>query len=339
MIHLDRNENRYGPAPKCYEVLNKVDMELFISYSKYFTDEITPKLASIFNFPENQIILEYGGENILRLVFDHIVHLGDKVLVSDFSWNFYTEQIKRREGKKEIFKVIKSNHKFDYDTDNLIKRYQLVNPVLVIITSPNNPTGNSISFSDLEKFMKITSKKTLVVLDEAYFGFQKNYDQNKLNKLIFKFPNLLVLRTLSKLYALAGLRIAYALGGKEALKKLSYQKRYLGYNRISEKIAVAALSSKLYYDNLRDKIVEDRTIIFHEINKISGWKAYESEANFILIEFPIKFKEELKSHLLENNLVVKFHDEKKLNNILRLTIGVTEENKSFLKAIKSFLEK
>lgn len=340
MIHLDRNENRYGPAPKCYEVLTKVDKELFISYTpKYFTDEITSKLSSVFNFPEDQIILEYGGENILRLIFDHIVKIGDVVLVSDFSWNYYAEQIKRRGGKRKIFKVTKSDYGFNFDVDDLIKKYKLLKPVLVLVTSPNNPTGNSLSFSELDKFMKLTTKRTLVVLDEAYFGFQKDYDQSKINKIILKYPNLLILRTFSKLYALAGLRIGYALCGKEALKRLSYQKRYLGYNRISEKVAVAALGSEDYYNEVRDKIVEDRSIIFQEINKIKGWKAYQSSANFILIEFPIEIKDTLKSYLLEKKLVVKFHDDKKLNNILRLTIGVKEETQLFLDTIKEFLKK
>ena len=334
MINLNRNENRYGPAPKCYEILKEVDPELFISYSTYFTDEITPILSAKFNFPQEQIMLEYGGENILRLIFDNVVGLHDKVLISDYAWNFYVEQIKRRGGKKEIFKMIKHNLRYEYDMRDLIEKYKLVNPILVILTSPNNPTGNSINFLDLEKFMDITTKKTVVVLDEAYFDFQNNYDQKKLNQLILTYPNLLVLRSFSKLYALAGLRIGYALCGKEALKRLNYQKLYLGYNRLSEKIVLAALHSDLYYINVKNKLLEDRKKISEEINKIPGWRAYESEANFILVEFPVKIKEKLKLALSEKKIAVKFHEDKKLHNMLRVTIGVKEENRLFLEVIQ-----
>lgn len=338
MIHLDRNENRYGPAPRCYEKIGGTDIELFISYSKYYTDKITPKLAKIFNFPEDNIILEYGGENILRLIFDHIVGRGDSVLVSDYSWNYYDNQIKRRKGKKIIFKVTKNDDKFSFDIPDLIKKSKSSNLSLILITSPNNPTGNIISLKDLDKLLKSTNKKTLVVLDEAYYGFQENYPQEKLNQLIETYPNLLVLRTFSKLYGLAGLRIGYALCGQEALKKLSYEKRYLGYNRLSEKIAIDALESPDYYKKIKDKINTDRENIFHKINEIKGWKAYKSEANFILIQFPESIKNKLREYLLKNNLSVKFHDSNNLKNILRLTIGKSEENQLFLELIKKFVK-
>jgi len=118
-----------------------------------------------------------------------------------------------------------------------------------------------------------------------------------------------------------------------------FSARYLGYNRLSEQIALAALDSPKYYESMRDKMVADTEMFFNEFNKIPGFKAYRSYANFILVKIPVEIKDALKKYLTERDMVVKFMAEDGLFNHLRITIGTQEQNKLLMDMIKTFLVK
>jgi len=118
-----------------------------------------------------------------------------------------------------------------------------------------------------------------------------------------------------------------------------FSARYLGYNRLSEQIAIAALDSTEFYEDMCNKMIADTETYLKEFNKLAGFKAYKSYANFILVKIPAEIKDILKKYLIERNMIVKFMAEDGLLNHLRITIGTQEQNELLLNMIKSFLSK
>jgi histidinol-phosphate aminotransferase len=116
-----------------------------------------------------------------------------------------------------------------------------------------------------------------------------------------------------------------------------FSARYLGFNRLSERIAIAALDSKEYYEGMCKKMNSDMDMYFTEFNKLPGFKAYRSFANFILVKIPSEIKESLNKYLTERNMIVKFMAEDGLFSHIRITIGTQEQNASLMNMVKAFL--
>jgi len=338
-ILLDRNENNYGPAPACLDVLAKATPDLFYQYSTDYKNGIksilSGRLSSDFNIPEKRILLGYGAEDLLKQVVQSHLAKGEKLLVPDHSWWYYKEIANEVNGINIEYPLVEGEDTYYYDIDKIVEIYKKEKPDITFISSPNNPTGNSILYVDLIKLLD-NLKDTTIVLDEAYWLSSESIPTTD---LINKYQNLIIIRTFSKLYALAGIRIGYALVGENLNLLTKLSNRYLGYNRFSQRIAIAALDSKEYYENLSLNMKRDRKLYFDELNQIPGFKAYKSDANFILVKIPKDMMTPLNDYLKENNIIIKFMNEELLNSHLRITIGTEEENKIVIKTIKNFVDK
>jgi histidinol-phosphate aminotransferase len=224
--------------------------------------------------------------------------------------------------------------RFLYDLPAMREVHARERPAVVFISSPNNPTGNTLHPADLEAILG-DFRESVVVLDEAYVhGTTTGYVKG----LIDANPNLLVVRTMSKYYALAGVRIGFALMGKDLTALAKFSDRYLGYNRLSEELAIAALDSPEYYREITGKMNEDKERYYAALGRLPGFRVFRSDANFILAEIPPAQKAGLKAHLEKRNLVIKFMDEALLNSHVRITIGTQEENRLLIDAITSYYD-
>jgi histidinol-phosphate aminotransferase len=173
---------------------------------------------------------------------------------------------------------------------------------------------------------------SVIVFDEAYWGFTDEPD-SQARELLERNPNMVVIRTFSKLYALAGARIGFALIGDTMERFSLFSARYLGYNRVSERLALAALDSQEYYDDIRTRMLADKKRYYDELGALPGFTIYKSDANFILADIPADMKETLKNSLKARGLLVKFFDEPFLENSIRITIGTEEQNRRLIDAI------
>src|SRR3989338_9034416 len=282
---LNRNEMTVGPAPGCLKVLKNFKTDHASRYLEgYYTSLLIPKLAQKFNLPEEQVILSYGSEDLLRTVFNSLDPKKDSVLTHDYHYVYYDKYAASRGFTIHTFKLNDTGRSFVFDVADCLKQYKKIKPKIILLTSPNNPTGNSLSVSDLEKILSGVSRTTLVVVDGAYAGLSGKPDTTDYLELVGRYDNLVITRTFSKLYALAGLRIAFALCGKKVKKLLNYQPHYLGFSRILEEVAIAALDATCYYKKLRQLIIKDRTFFIDAVNKFKHFTAYESDATFVLIK-------------------------------------------------------
>ncbi len=340
-IYLDRNENHFGPAPKCFQVLKKPNFKKMSAYSRDFArgvkSRLSERLSEDYNIPEEQLLLGYGGEDILKQAVHCYLRKEDTILIPSLSWWYYKSIAAEMKGKQLEYPIVEGEDEFTYDVDRLIELYQEHKPKIILIASPNNPTGNMLQAEQLERIL-LSCPDSVIVLDEAYSLFS-NTDKTYISHLIQKYPKLLIIRTFSKYYALAGLRIGYAFMGAELAHFEKFSARYLGYNRLSERIALAALDSDDYYNDMRSKMNADIQRYFDELNMIPGFKAYRSHANFILVKIPEEVKAPLKEYLEGKNLIIKFMNEEILNTHLRISIGTPKENARLIKAIKQFAKK
>ncbi|MCB9057936.1 MAG: histidinol-phosphate aminotransferase family protein [Calditrichae bacterium] len=339
MIYLDRNENNYGPAPKCFEVLKNADLTKLSYYTraheKGFKSILTERLASDLNVSREQILLGYGAEDLLKQAVQCFLSEGKNIMIPSYSWWYYKELASEANGSNIEYPIVVGEDTFYYDVDKMLQMYEQEKPEMVLISSPNNPTGNSLANEDLFSILK-KMRETVVILDQAYLSYS-----NPINiaQVIKENPNLIVIRTFSKYYALAGMRIGYAVVGENLSALSTLMNRYLGYHRLSENIAIAALDSADYYANIYDRMKEDKELYFNELAQLPGFNPYKSDANFMLVKIPKEIMTDLNTFLKNKGLVIKFMNEPVLNSHLRITIGTREENKMVIEAIKEFHKK
>lgn len=337
-IYLDRNENNYGPAPACYEALKSTGFESLSWYSKDFArgvkSTLSERIAKEFDVPESIILLGYGGEDLLKQAVHCFLSRNETIMIPTHSWWYYKSIADEKGGITVEYPMVPGQDAFHYEVRSLLDLAAKHKPRLILISSPNNPTGNTLDLKDLKVFLK-TIKNTVIVLDEAYWGFagrQTDY----VKELIGEYPELLIIRTFSKYYALAGVRIGYAFLGKNLTTLAQFSARYLGYNRLSERLALAALDSRDYYAEISQKMIQDKERYYQTLGAIPGFKAYRSNANFILAEIPESFKASLKDYLTKQGLIIKFFSEPNLENCVRITIGTEEQNLKLTNAFRDF---
>jgi histidinol-phosphate aminotransferase len=338
ILYLDRNENQYGPSPDCLKELGSFDIKQLSDYSRDFMKGykscLSARLANKYGVNEKHVILGYGGEDLLKQAVHCYIHKGDKIMIPSYSWWYYKKIADEVEGIKVEYPIVEGINTFYYDLESMFEVYYKHKPKLVLISSPNNPTGNRLEPDQLNQVLEIM-KDTVVVLDEAYSLFF-NGDSTYLTRLIEKYPNLLIIRTFSKYHALAGLRIGFAIIGENHIRFSLFSSRYLGFNCLSERIAIAALDSENYYSEICQKMSSDMDMYFHEFNNIKGFKAFRSFANFILVEIPVEIKDSLKNFLTDRGVIIKFMDEDGLNHHVRITIGTREQNYMLMDLIRVF---
>lgn len=337
-VYLDRNENNYGPAPLCFEVLKNADSSKLSCYTKSFSSGVksilSERLAKEVNLPESRVLLGYGAEDLLKQAILCYLNKDEKLLIPSYSWWYYKELASEAGGKNVEYPLDEGEDSFHYNLEKLVDIYKNEKPKAVLISSPNNPTGNSISLTDLKKLL-VELRESIVIFDQAYaFDGFNDY----IEVLLKDNPNLIIVRTFSKYYALAGMRIGFALIGENIQKLTRMTNRYLGFNRLSEEVAIAALDSPDYYKSISEKMRQDKELYYSELGKLKGFKVFKSDANFLLVKIPKEIYKELKEFMNSKGLIIKFMNEELLNSHLRITLGTQEQNCLVIQAIKEFVQ-
>lgn len=341
MNYLDRNEFNYTPSKEVIEALKNFDINKLCFYTRIY-DEGKKSILSVYlskeyGIDESQILLGYGGEDILKQAVHFFLTESDgnkTILIPKFSWWYYKSIADEVNGRTLQYPLFEEANTFKYDLTIMQEMVQREKPKILLIASPNNPTGNGLTPEELNNLLAVTPATTTVVVDEAYASFV-SADTHYIKVLVNKYPNLIISRTLSKFYGLPGLRMGFGFMSKELTPFSKYSNKYLGYNRISEDIAIAALKSTAHYRNIAHQMNESRNFYEKEIGTLSGFKVYQSVANFILIKYPIQLKENLQKAFADEDYKVKFMNEPDINTHLRITLGRPEQNRIVIDTIKN----
>ena len=329
-MQLDKNENLYGPSEECYGVLKDVKKEDLIHYSR---DEVLKKrLGEELGLREDRLVLGYGVEDILKEIFANWISRGERVLIPDRSWWYYDELVRMRGGVLMKYPVKECGFGYRTELEDILKYQRESGSKLILIGSPNNPTGHRIEVGGLEELLRGIGE-CIVCLDETYWGYGED-TTNELLRYVDRYDNLIVLRSFSKYYGLAGARIGYGFFGRRTRVRVKMYDKVLGFNRVSEKLALAAIDSRGYYERISGLIMEDREYLYRGLKGLMNVKVYKSEANFLLMRFEGGLLEELMKELGRMGIAVKVFGEKDFKDCIRVSVGKKEHNELMLRLIR-----
>ncbi len=338
MNYLDRNEFNFEPSEKVVEAIKNFNPKDLCFYTRIYDQGkksvISVRLSEIYGIPEEQVLLGYGGEDILKNVVHYFLMNSDNktILIPEFSWWYYNRIASECGGEYEMYPLHETEDTFAYNVDEIIEYTNRIRPSMLLLASPNNPTGNSLTSEQIGKIMENIPSETMVLIDEAYASFITT-DTDYIAPLVNKYSNLIISRTLSKFYGLPGLRVGFGFIGKGHDQFISYVNKYLGFNRFSEAVALAALDSDDHYRKVADDMEWGRQLYKKALGDKPGFKVYKSVANFILIKYPVEIKEQLKEALADQQYKIKFMSDKGLESCLRITLGRKEQTQTVVDTI------
>lgn len=343
MNYLDRNEFNFAPSEKVINAVKDFDPNTLCFYTRIYDEGkksvVSVRLSEIYGVPEKQVLIGYGGEDILKNAVHYYLTKGDNktILIPEFSWWYYNRIAGECGGETYMYPLYEREDTFAYDVEEVIEYTNRIHPRMLLLASPNNPTGNCLSPEEIGRIMENIPEDTMVLIDEAYASFITT-DTAYIAPLVNKYSNLIISRTLSKFYGLPGLRMGFGFMGAGHDNFLSYANKYLGYNRFSESVALAALESDDHYRKVADEMEWDRQLFKKELGDLPGFKVYKSVANFILVKYPVEIKDALQKAMAEQDYKIKFMTDKGLESCLRITLGRKEQIQVVVDTIKSVWE-
>lgn len=333
--YLDRNEFNFEPSQEVKNAIRNFDLGKFCFYTRIYDQGkksiFSVFLSELYGIDEKQIVLGYGAEDLLKMAVHYFLTGSDgnkTMLIPKFSWWYYKSIAEEVGGHTLQYPVYETEDSFAYDFDGLGKMVRDENPKILLVASPNNPTGNGLTPDELETLVCMVPESTVVLVDEAYASFVTD-DISYIKRITEKYPNIIFCRTLSKFYGLPGLRWGFGFTGKSAMMESfgRYANKYLGYDRLSEEIGIAALKSDAHYRRIAEIMAGARRMYTEEIGRLPGFKVYKSKANFILIKYPAGLKAALQKEFEGQSYKVKFMNEPDINSHMRITLGREEQNR------------
>ena len=331
IIKLSANESALGVSPKVKKVFNNKNLILSKypdSKSKILRKEISKK----FNCDFNKIICGAGSDEIIQMICQLYLKPSDEVIVPQYSflmYRIYAQII----GAKVIFSKEKN---FKVSVSEIIKSVSKKTKI-VFIANPNNPTGTYLTKLELIELRKKLRKNILLVLDDAYFEYMKNKDYKSSLDLFKNKNNVVVIRTFSKIYGLASLRIGWGYASKKIINAMNLIKPPFNVNHLAQTAAIEALKDKNFISkSVKHNIIEANKVknILEKINIFSN----EVTANFLLLNFDkCKFSaSHVFNKLKSKGIILRSTDNGyNIKNKLRLTIGSKKENIKFISTIRS----
>jgi histidinol-phosphate aminotransferase len=330
-IKLASNENLLGPSPKAVAAIRKELPNIYL-YPEGPCTILRKTLAKKFAIPERMVVISNGADNLILMIANAFVNEGEEAVMADPTFSIYTN-VTQVMGGKPIKVKLKG---FTHDLESMLKKVNRKTK-LVFICNPNNPTGTTVSLKTFNYFLSKIPKRVIVVLDEAYGDFvEEAFCPNGLD-YIKEEKQVIVLRTFSKVYGLAGLRIGYALGREDLVDCLYQVRDPFPVHRLAQVAAVAALDDEDHAIRSIQSVYEGRKYLYKELNRM-GLFYVPSQANFIFIDFE-KDSEEVFRALLREGIIIRPGKVWGFPTFARVTIGRMEDNQRFIKALKKILKK
>lgn len=308
-IKIDSNENNYGASPKVIEALKSCDFSNISFYPFY--GELSQKIADYQGFSIDNIKVTNGADEAIQGIIQTYLEDGESLLTLDISFEMpviYT-QVQSGNVIKVPFK-----EKWIFPIDDFLKELNNPKVKVVYIATPNNPTGSIISEQDLKKILE-KAKGKVVLIDETY----ANYSGFSYKNYVKIYDNVFIVKSFSKDFALAGMRLGYIISDEANIKNLKKVISPFSVNSYAMKAGIAALDDLEYFDLIKKEIEASKEDL-KNFFELMGGKVYSSYANFLLVDFGLK-AEFIHKKFSENNIAVKlFKKGSLLENHLRISI-------------------
>jgi histidinol-phosphate aminotransferase len=331
-IKLASNENPWGPSPKAIRALRAelLNLHRYPDGSCYY---LVQALAEKLGVTPAEIVMGNGSNEVIEFLVKAFVEEGDEVITSHPSFLMYQKIVQVRGGINHVVPLKDMGHDL-----TAIKNMVSGKTRLIFLDNPNNPTGTAIPPVELYRFLSDIPESVIVVLDEAYVDFMDKKLQVDLYSLLRNVEGrcpVVFLRTFSKAYGLAGLRVGYGLMAKEISACLHKVRQPFNINQMAQVGALAALEDEEYYLLMLERTVKGRSFLSREVDKL-GCKSYPSETSFFLIDVRGN-ADKLYQAMLHKGVIVRSMSAYGFENFIRVTVGTEEENNRFLKSLADCL--
>ena len=330
-IKLASNENPIGPSPKAVEAVKRAIAEAN-RYPDGGTHILRDKLARLRGVAMDQICMGLGSSEIIDLASRILLTRGKTGVTSHGSYAPFSLAI--RASGADLVRVPQQNFAFDLPAiaDAILAH---ADTRIAYLANPNNPTGSAFGMSDLQEFLRRIPADVLVVLDEAYIHYADRRDMPDSVQLFREHKNLLVMRTFSKVYGLAGLRIGYAIGDQPILEAMNRLRTPFNLAGVSQAAAIAALDDLDHVNRSIQENAAERSRLTKGLSAL-GLRPVPSHTNFIFIDIGPE-AQELCDDLLHEGVIVRPLGWMGFPEAIRVSVGIPAENEKFLAVISQVL--
>ncbi len=331
VVKLNTNENPYPPSPKIAETIEQILTEgLLRKYPNYNGKYLRESIARKFDVHPDQILVTNGSDEALRLLFQAVLGPGSTMLVPDPTYSLYPVLCESLMCDINFLRVpLLSNLKFDFPALRQSKAD------LFAFAHPNAPTGILEDKKDLTSFVQ--NFPGIVLSDEAYIDFAPA--KASLIDQIQSLPNLVVSRTFSKSYSLAGLRVGYLVGEKNIIQQISKLKDSYNVGLLEQQIALTALEDEEYFQKNINLVISERERLTKVLREL-GFYIPDSHTNFIFCKPPTNFGPEFIYQTLKaKDILVRYFSTGLAKDYIRISIGSARENEELISEIKNIMKK
>jgi histidinol-phosphate aminotransferase len=328
IVKMASNENPLGPSVAWEELIGEFNS--IHHYPSYSHSPIKTAIAAKNNLNFENVILGNGSDELIQILALAYVNPGDEVLSSEITFSEY----------EFVSKISDANHitaqmnTLRVSLENLLAKVTEKTRV-IFIANPNNPTGSYINHDDLYTFLEKLPDSCILVLDEAYVEYATAADFPRSLELLNNFQNVVILRTFSKIYGLAGLRIGYGLANSEVISTMLQVAQPFNVNSIALKAAELAYHNTDYISRSRELNKVGKNQLEHGLDEL-GLRYEKSQTNFICIHLPIDAKVVMDA-LMDNGIIIRSLASFGLNKSIRVTIDTAENNTKFLHELRRLL--
>ncbi len=329
VVKLDANENPYDFPP---EVLVKIYREIglrdFSRYPDAGANRLRQRLTDYTGVGPENIMMGNGSD---ELILNMMLAFGGGAAFAVTTPTFSMYAVHGQVASGRMVEVPRSDD-FSIDVQDVIKVSRSPDVKFVVICSPNSPTGNTTPVRDIEEILGNTN--SIIVVDQAYIEF----GGEDCVPLLARYPNLVILRTFSKAFGLAGLRVGYLLASRQVVTELLKVKQPYNLNAFSQAAARVVLENLHPFRERIQKIMREKDSLSKKLSSLPGVEAFPSQANFIMFRTPLPAGQ-VYHGLLDRGVLIRNVDGPSLPRCLRVSVGTAEENGVFIEKLADTIER
>lgn len=326
LVKLNTNENPYGPSPKALSAMQEQINNDLRLYPDPNCDALKQAIARFYAIEDNQVFVGNGSDEVLAHAFCAFFQHDKPLLFPDISYSFYPVYC-------GLYGIEPKTIALDEEFKINLEEYQQPNSG-IIFPNPNAPTGRLLALDAIEELLQ-RNTETVVLVDEAYIDFG---GQTAIT-LVDKYPNLLVVQTLSKSRSLAGVRVGLAVGQPqliEALERVKNSFNSYPLDKVALAGATAAFDDVDYFNNCCDQVMTDRDWVTQQLQQL-GFEVLPSAANFVFARHPKQDAADIAEQLREQGIIVRHFKLPRIEQFLRISIGTEQQNQELIDGLQQIL--
>jgi histidinol-phosphate aminotransferase len=322
IIKLNTNENPYPPSPHAIEILKNLDPEWLRRYPDPYANDFRQATSEALKIPKDWIMVSNGSDDMLNVVIRACAEKNRKVTYPMPTYVLY----------RTLTEIQNADRlEIPYGTNNQLPLNELIaaQSAVTFIASPNSPSGHVVPTSELRQLA--ANLNGVVVIDEAYVDFA----EETALPLVAEFPNVIILRTLSKGYSLAGLRLGFAIAQPHLIRGLFKVRDSYSVDAIATLVGAAAMQDQDYKNDCAERVKRSRGKLAIDLRQL-GFEVWDSQTNFLLTQ-PSSNAAEIYEALKQQNILVRYFNQPTLDDKIRISIGTEQQNQILINTLCQIL--